>query len=177
MQHLVNSIFYFHFPDHKDCVWSTWGPCNSTCGPGIQTRYAEISAIKGGRTCSGKRTRSCDQKPCPQIHQNTPVDCKWSSWSTCNAECGPGDQTRHIEQPALFGGKECEGRDSQYCIKKSCPDNCLWTEWGACSASCGPGGVRRRNYVSQNPYDFHSCIGSEEMACNEKPCPGKKYIF
>ena len=54
--------------------------------------------------------------------------------------------------------------------------NCLWTEWSACSTSCGPG-IQRRRLVSQNPYDFHSCIGGEEMACNEKPCLGKNNAF
>ena len=50
--------------------------------------------------------------------------------------------------------------------------NCMWSEWSVCSKSCGQEGVQRRNYVSQNPYEFHSCIGSQEIACNEKPCPG-----
>ena len=55
--------------------------------------------------------------------------------------------------------------------------NCMWSEWSACSKSCGQGRVRRRNYVSLNPYDHsYSCIGSEEIACNEKPCPGT-YLF
>ena len=97
LQQLFTHHSFLHFPDPQDCVWSAWGPCNSTCGPGIRTRYAEISAQPGGLPCFGKSTQLCDQKPCPEISQNPPVDCKWSSWSNCNAECGPGDQTRFVD--------------------------------------------------------------------------------
>ena len=156
-----------------NCKWGKWGACSRSCGPGIQTRYAEIQVQNGGRPCFGERIKKCNLKPCLE---NPPVDCKWSPWSNCDAECGPGEQTRHIEQPARFGGKECKGRNKQYCLQKSCRMNCLWTEWSACSTSCGPG-IQRRRLVSQNPYDFHSCIGGEEMACNEKPCLGKNIAF
>ena len=107
-----------------------------------------------------------DQKP-----TNTPVDCKWSSWSNCNAfnntDCGPGKQTRYKEQPALFGGEECNGRDYGYCEQKSCP-NITWSEWSVCSTSCGTG-TKRRTHVSQNLTILQSC--------NEKPCPGKIGFF
>ena len=52
------------------------------------------------------------------LHSLIAIDCKWSEWSAwgeCDKEYGDGQkhsQRMHLV-PALFGGEECEGEETQ----------------------------------------------------------------
>ena len=50
-----------------DCQWSDWSNCRSsasTCGLGIQSRFAKIKALNGGEPCLGPITRNCSVRGC-----------------------------------------------------------------------------------------------------------------
>ena len=59
---------------------------------------------------------------------NVLVNCEWSDfgeWSECSKSCGGGEKTssRSVVKPALYGGKECEGKEIQIesCNDQPCP--------------------------------------------------------
>ena len=59
---------------------------------------------------------------------NNLVDCEWSDfgeWSECSKSCGGGEKTsnRSVVKSALYGGKECEGKEIQIgsCNDQPCP--------------------------------------------------------
>ena len=56
------------------------------------------------------------------------MDCEWSDfgeWSECSKSCGGGEKTsnRSIIKLPLYGGIECEGKDTQIesCNDQPCP--------------------------------------------------------
>lgn len=48
------------------------------------------------------------------------IDCVWSSWGRCSAECGGGLQTRTHLVEAQYGGASCEGPSEESCNTDSC---------------------------------------------------------
>ena len=57
-----------------DCqwdLWTSWGPCDKTCGDGQyrRTRVIAVHASNGGADCTRHRTqyRRCNNGPCPGI--------------------------------------------------------------------------------------------------------------
>lgn len=113
---------------YVDCEgsWSDYGTCSQTCGGGIQTRVFTVTtpAQLVGMTCDFPQgftqERACNV-------QNCPVDCSgaWGNFGPCSATCGGGTQTREylINQPALFGGAECDQAgsvESRFCNIDSC---------------------------------------------------------
>ena len=56
------------------------------------------------------------------------MDCyrgNWQSWSSCDKSCGGGvkSRMRSVIQPAVCGGRECEGSDTEigHCGTYPCP--------------------------------------------------------
>ncbi|KAJ8010539.1 hypothetical protein DPEC_G00076130 [Dallia pectoralis] len=103
--------------DEKDCVdcimsaWTGWSQCSVTCGLGSLFRQREIlrEALSGG-TCGGAQfdSRACFPQACPVTGQWS----GWTSWSTCDAECGGGLRVRNrtcSNPPPKNGGANCEG--------------------------------------------------------------------
>merc|ERR1719171_1281005 len=105
-----------------DCDVSDWvlGPCSVSCDDscpdpknpyacgGVHTLTRKVNVVpnKCGHACSAlSRKKKCNQVKCP-------VDCKmskYSSFSTCSAECGGGVQsrTRSILVFPKNGGTQC----------------------------------------------------------------------
>jgi len=55
------------------------------------------------------------------IAEEEPIDGGWSNWSACSVPCGGGIQTRTCTNPApAYGGKDCEGPDTQECNTHPC---------------------------------------------------------
>ena len=136
-----------------DCRWSSWGSwtkCSEKCGGGTKLKTRSISqpAQNGGTSCVGTSSKeiSCNTYSCPKPSKGNhsyflhtqylimlmtilfSVDCKWSQWGqwgSCSEKCGGGTQrqTRFISQPALNGGKKCEGSswNEQACNPDPCP--------------------------------------------------------
>ena len=68
---------------------------------------------KNGGQCSGSAIKNCNLNPVNE--------CKWGQWETCSTTCGPGIQTRLIDQEASHCGKNCFGSDTKSCNLRKCP--------------------------------------------------------
>ncbi|CAK0810310.1 unnamed protein product, partial [Prorocentrum cordatum] len=75
-------------------------------------------------------------------------------WGACDGKHGQRVRRRHIVQPKLGLGLDCEGTTSEVgACERKCQDRrylCSWADWsawGSCSTSCGPEGrlTRRRS--------------------------------
>jgi len=164
-----------------DCTWNPFGPfgeCDRPCGGGKQNQTRTYhGAAFGGKNCTGSDTNftDCNTQPCP-------IDCVWNEWGAfgiCNATCNGGIQTQTRTQvPALYGGLECTGPDSNStaCNTQPCPIHCTWNPWGPwtnCTEVCGGGNqtqTRTKNDARDGGTD---CLGSDTawQICNNQPCP------
>ena len=52
---------------NRDCQWSNWSKCSTTCGKGTQTRYKEVHATNRGQECTGHSTQECHIISCLPI--------------------------------------------------------------------------------------------------------------
>lgn len=166
--------------------WGEYGACTATCGGGSMTRTRSCTnpaPENGGEECNGPVSESaeCGMDPCP-------VDggySKWSSYSTCSAECGAGTQVRSREcnNPApAHGGKTCDGlglkEESRTCKIKECPVDGgfdQWSKFSPCTKKCG-GGSHVRVRMCTKPAPAHggkNCVGETQQVeeCNTDPCP------
>ncbi|KAI1236572.1 hypothetical protein IHE44_0014825 [Lamprotornis superbus] len=142
----------------------------------------------GGPRCPGPDTQLqlCYRRRCPEAVTLSPVDGKWSlwsSWSACSMSCGGGSRqrTRHCSDPApQFGGHKCEGSDIQmdFCNSDPCPVHGNWgpwSSWGTCSRTCN-GGQTRRHRSCDNPRPAsggRACAGADVQIqrCSTDLCP------
>lgn len=107
--------------------YGEWGPCNVTCGGGVQHRHLEGSFSVKHR---GRHTqsRACNMHPCPEPSFNEVVSAHewscWTDWSPCSVTCGIGLKRRTRK---CLGGhdKLCHGRamDEEKCEMKPCEGN------------------------------------------------------
>lgn len=77
-----------------------WGTCSTTCGTGTQIRNVY---------CNTKHSEDCAESAKPEATRSCEgyAGCEYgtSPWSTCNARCGKGTQTRRVS----CAGKQCYG--------------------------------------------------------------------
>ena len=131
------------------------------------------------------------------------VDCKWTQWSNCSKSCGPENKTREIEVPAIHGGQNCIGKDTDSCNNKDCPGepfpinysqyifldflalsnkmfhicsvDCKWSQWSRCSQTCGQGTKTRKIDVPAN-FGGQNCTGDDTDRCSDRECPGEPIL-
>ncbi|KAK2563275.1 Mucin-like protein [Acropora cervicornis] len=104
-----------------DGKYSDWGPfsvCDKPCNGGKQVRTRQCNnppPVFGGRPCEGpdKEEKDCNTNPCVPVNGGF---TEWGSYSACSVTCGKGKmtRTRSCTNPApLYGGKGCDGPDSE----------------------------------------------------------------
>ncbi|XP_029014444.1 properdin-like [Betta splendens] len=161
--------------------WSSYGPCSTSCGEGLQTstRTCNNPAPNyGGRFCDGPnaQTRTC-QNLCP-------VDgfwSGWSGWSECSASCVSPSQIpsrtrfRFCTNPAPSSspaGRACAGERQQVeqCQHlHHCAVDGVWGSWAPftpCPVTCGVGAqvsTRRCDSPAAN-HGGKPCSGEERRS-------------
>lgn len=122
--------------------WSEWGPCDSGCGGGRQSRTRTI--ITPGVNCPPLiESRDCNTEACCSVSD-------WSDWSVCDKPCGTGKQsrTRAITTP----GANCPSlTESKDCNTDACAIPCAvseWSEWSTCDNPCGGKQSRTRTITT-----------------------------
>uniref|UniRef100_A0A8D0TL61 SCO-spondin n=1 Tax=Sus scrofa TaxID=9823 RepID=A0A8D0TL61_PIG len=162
-------------------AWSSWGPCDRSCGSGLRARFRSPSnppAASGGAPCEGERQelQACHLSTCGAEPLGwTP----WTPWSTCSQSClvpggGPGWRSRSRLCPSP-SNMSCPGEAIQ---EEPCSPLVLasiwglWAAWSTCSAPCD-GGIQTRGrscpaLAPGNP----GCHGphSQTRDCNTQPC-------
>ncbi|XP_076105708.1 uncharacterized protein LOC143074038 [Mytilus galloprovincialis] len=128
--------------------WGAWDECSKTCDSGShkRIRYNKCIGPKyGGKSCSGKVTkthtyhRGCNRNiPCP-VDGGWASFKSWSEWTQCSRSCGGGlrerTRYRHCTNPRpLHGGKKCTGLDNdnvfEDCNTLDCPSFCTCFGYG-----------------------------------------------
>lgn len=197
--------------------WSTWGACSSSCfsssGEGIRARTRKIVPdrcvdvpveeavvcktfvgcanatvaaakelmlrMKAGKSANETQA-AIDSQPCPLS--------KWSAWSQCDEECGPGHQERRRNITAFDAAvaNKCarqaasELAQRRPCFKNVCPVDCKmapWSPWGECDAACEatPGDAqetRSRAKKWEEEHGGRSC--SDDVVVETRPCQSVK---
>jgi Thrombospondin type 1 domain len=167
--------------------WEEWSSCDKPCGGGTMKRERDyISAQFGGVDLSlDKRnnvieTTTCNNHPCPVDGYLT----QWNDWSTCDKDCGGGNQQRNRSyNPAKYGGVDLSEAEriklieNRNCNEQACPQNgyySAWSAWSSCSKTCG-GGIqtRTRTYTPaiNGGIDISPLVLSEAINCNSDLCP------
>ncbi|XP_058985154.1 semaphorin-5A isoform X1 [Musca domestica] len=159
--------------------YGEWGPCNVTCGGGVQHRHSEFSGKHRGKHT---HSRACNMHPCPEppaVGFNEVVAAHewscWTDWSPCSVTCGVGIKRRTRK---CLGGhdKLCHGRaiDEEKCEMKPCEDFVGWSTWSEWS-DCTKDGIRfrHRKCLVDTPNETE-CRGEEfeKTACVPGECEG-----
>jgi len=139
----------------NDCLlseWTVWKTCNKD--DKVKTRLRRISQERegGGSPCVGAMEEIAS---CP-----IDIDCgvsPWTGWSTCDKQCGGGQETRHRQITTYPRNKgvacpvdliETSGCNQQNCgAELDCRVD-DWHAWGPCSATCGSGQQSRSRIVT-----------------------------
>ncbi|XP_033114379.1 SCO-spondin-like [Anneissia japonica] len=186
--------------------WESWSKCVPDCGgTRIKTRSRNVTqeAQCGGSPCPEKPTEELECEPiclnggnfladqcqcvmpysgdcCGICHA---ADCKWSEWShwtICEPTCGGSrhrTRVREEESPAMCGGRECVGSNTEseecesicyngevsteghcvcqeyytgLCCEVCLPLNCSWgswNDWSTCQPACGNNRHRTRQRI------------------------------
>jgi len=115
--------------DCKQDDWSGWTDCSRTCGTGTQQRARQttVQPNYGGSVCGPElQAQDCNKQACP-------VDCQlsdWSSWGTCDSDCGTGSNTRTrsiVTAPTVDGAPCGDTTDEGACNTQACPVDKLAT--------------------------------------------------
>ncbi|XP_061877506.1 SCO-spondin isoform X2 [Entelurus aequoreus] len=183
--------------DSSDCMlscqwsaWSSWSPCDVTCGLGLQQRYRspinQTVAIRG-LLCPGdlSEVRRCSI-PCI-TDQPDGVWSKWTSWSECSKTCfhhvddvGIRQRFRscnhnHTHTPSCDGDNiEQEPCNTVHCAVDGSWS--AWSTWSLCSSDCDSGVQTRERFCTSPPpqHGGSSCPGPHVQTrdCNAHPCTG-----
>ncbi|XP_004430689.1 PREDICTED: SCO-spondin [Ceratotherium simum simum] len=163
-------------------AWSSWGPCDRSCGSGVRARFRSPSnppAASGGAPCEGDRqeVQACHTECGTEALGWTP----WAPWSSCSLSClvpggGPGWRSRSRLCPSPRN-TSCPGEATQEepCSPPVCPVPSvwgLWAPWSTCSALCDGGIQTRGRSCSGSAPGDPECQGphSQTRDCNTQPC-------
>uniref|UniRef100_A0A914ZG89 Uncharacterized protein n=1 Tax=Panagrolaimus superbus TaxID=310955 RepID=A0A914ZG89_9BILA len=107
--------------------WTFWSQCSATCGDDgtrLRNRQCQFEGFPSNLCMGTAQDQSaCQLEECPYWGD-------WTSWSSCTASCGHGQQTRSRKcQPKSYG---CQGgdREMRFCQNSVCPYWDQWGEWG-----------------------------------------------
>ncbi|KAL8604253.1 hypothetical protein ACOMHN_023623 [Nucella lapillus] len=166
--------------------WSDWSKCQQVGGDPVvdqclcRARSCDYpKPSNGGRRCLGA---SIEVANCTIHGQWT----DWSEWSACSQTCGYALRERKRQcgnPPPKYGGRGCEGEDSQkqYCQDQAyCPlppvngHWAVWSGWSACTEDCN-GGIQTRRRQCARPRPMrggHPCGGNRQewRMCNTQDC-------
>nr|XP_040023734.1 SCO-spondin [Gasterosteus aculeatus aculeatus] len=177
-------------------AWSSWSPCDVTCGLGLQQRYRSPLNPAGAiriQPCAGdsSEARRCSGSCFPVLPDG--VWGKWTSWSECSKTC-----FNHVDDVGIrlrfrscnhtltaFNGTvedsacDGDGEDQEPCNTVHCPVNggwSAWSSWSQCSSECDSG-VQTRERLCSSPTPQHggsNCPGPHIQTgdCNSHPCSG-----
>uniref|UniRef100_A0A3B4XYZ2 SCO-spondin n=1 Tax=Seriola lalandi dorsalis TaxID=1841481 RepID=A0A3B4XYZ2_SERLL len=160
--------------DTSSCVvschwstWSSWSPCDVTCGLGLKHRYRSPVKPAGAvrvQPCPGDSTeaRSCSTPCLPGVWS------KWTGWSECSKTC-----FNLVDEVGI----RRRFRSSKFSFVL--PVNGGWSDWSPwsqCSSECDSG-VQTRERFCSSPSPQHggsSCPGPHMQTrdCNSHPCSG-----
>uniref|UniRef100_A0A8C9YIB5 SCO-spondin n=1 Tax=Sander lucioperca TaxID=283035 RepID=A0A8C9YIB5_SANLU len=174
-------------------AWSSWSPCDVTCGPGLQQRYRSQVNPAGAvriQPCAGD---SSEVRPCSSPCLPDGVRSDWTSWSECSKTCfnhvddvGIRRRFRSCNHTVLpfnniHTDSACDGdsEEQEPCNTVHCPVNgswSAWSSWSQCSSECNSG-VKARERFCNSPTPQHggsSCPGPQMQTrdCNSHPCSG-----
>uniref|UniRef100_A0A3P9CE93 Uncharacterized protein n=1 Tax=Maylandia zebra TaxID=106582 RepID=A0A3P9CE93_9CICH len=171
--------------DRSSCVatchwsaWSSWSPCDVTCGLGLQQRYSPLHYFPS----------SC----CAALPGGT--WSKWTGWSECSKTC-----FNHVDDVGVrrrFRSCTPFNHTQPPCNTEHCPGMThvdtqrqdrwhhswkkrkmkAWSAWSQCSSRCDSG-VQTRERLCNSPTPQHggkSCSGPhiQTRDCNSQPCSG-----
>ena len=165
---------------------SDWDVCDVICGKGELKRNVSCEwEKKDGETevvddgfCSNESVKPDTIQTC-QLE-----DCiySWavSTWSSCSAECGEGEQRRNVHCEWVKGDTEREVVSDNYCVGDSKPDSlqschledCVFswtvTDWGTCNVTwCGDGQQKRDVYCEWLKKDEDKEVVSDHYCSKE----------
>uniref|UniRef100_A0A667YJF4 SCO-spondin n=1 Tax=Myripristis murdjan TaxID=586833 RepID=A0A667YJF4_9TELE len=193
--------------DNSSCVtscdwsaWSSWSPCDVTCGLGLQQRYRSPVNPAGPvrvQPCPGD---SSEARRCFSPCLPDGVWSKWTAWSECSKTCfhhvddvglrrrfrscshtHTSSKHTHMYSNQTDVHAACDGdsEEQEPCNTVHCPVNGGWSEWSPwslCSSECDSG-VQTRERLCNSPSPLHggsSCPGPhiQTRDCNSHPCSG-----
>lgn len=149
-------------------AWSSWSPCSSTCGKGMQKRTRTyLNGFASHREC---HVQLFDKKICyaglcngnPTLPSFLCKVSEWSSWTECS--CGRVYRVRYrkYENPIPVEGCSVPLKEQEMCpVTATCtpPEECgvtRWSEWSPCTATCGEG-TQSRTRLIHNPVAYAQC--------------------
>ncbi|XP_019729253.1 SCO-spondin-like [Hippocampus comes] len=170
-------------------AWSSWSPCDVTCGLGLQQRFRSPVNQTGslrGHLCPGDsaEVQRCSI-PC-DTDEHVGNWSKWTSWSECSKTCfhhaddvGIRQRFRscnHSDAQSICGGDNAE---QEPCNIVHCAVDGGWSAWSAwslCSSECNSGVQTRERFCTSPPpqHGGRSCPGPhiQTADCNAHPCSG-----
>ncbi|XP_061570036.1 SCO-spondin [Cololabis saira] len=168
-------------------AWSSWSPCDVTCGVGLQQRYrSAVNPAGAVQPCPGdsSEARRCFHQCLPGLPDG--AWSKWTVWSECSKTCfshvnDVGIRRRfrgcdHTHNQSLCHG---DSEEQEPCNTVHCPVHGGWSAWSAwseCSTDCDSGVQTRERFCSlpAPQHGGHSCTGPhiQTRDCNSHPCSG-----
>uniref|UniRef100_A0AAY5L1M4 SCO-spondin n=1 Tax=Esox lucius TaxID=8010 RepID=A0AAY5L1M4_ESOLU len=177
--------------DNSSCVascdwsaWSSWTPCDSSCGAGLQQRYRSPVSPRGVsrvQPCPGdlSEARQCFG-PCPPGKEV--LWGEWTAWSQCSKTC-----FLHVDDVGLRRRfRTCNLTQSythSFTLLRPPPPISpvnggwsAWSPWSLCSSECDSGAQTRERFCS-SPAPQHggsTCPGPhiQTRDCNSHLCSG-----
>ncbi|XP_077410354.1 SCO-spondin [Vanacampus margaritifer] len=170
-------------------AWSSWSPCDVTCGLGLQQRYRSAvnqTASLRGHLCPGDSSEV--QRCSIRCHTEEPdgIWSKWTSWSECSKTCfhhaddvGIRQRFRSCNHTNAQSTCDGDGAQQEPCNIVHCAVDggwSAWSPWSLCSSECNSGVQTRERFCTSPPpqHGGKNCPGPhiQTADCNAHPCSG-----